>query len=327
MSGISLRVSRVTIHAEVVGPGAPWAAEAPFASPAELADAIARLAAEAPQNGRRVRMIVALEPPLVQLRTLTDLPPVNPADLATLVAARASRFFRRNGAPLLTDAAWTTDGHGARVARAAAAEEPWLEAIAAGARVAGIALAAIAPVGAPELSLLPGGLKAERRLAERVAIRRWATTAVAMWVLLGGLYATRLAVGLRHTRRELARLAQPAAAVIAARRELRDATALIETLDRASADRPAVAARLERIVAALPDSAFLTSLTLDATGAGVLTGLARRAADVVARLEASGAVTHARLDGPVLRETMAGKDWERFTIVFGEGGRGNGEWR
>jgi hypothetical protein len=315
------------IRAEVTGPGASWAAEAPFVTPGELADAIARLAAEAPRHGKRVRMTVALESPLVQLRTLADLPPVKPRDLATLVAAQTSRYFRRNGAPLVTDAAWQSNGLGPRVARAAAAEEPWLEAIAAGARTAGIELLGVAPADAPELSLLPGGLKAERRLAERTAIRRWATVAVGMWVLLVALFAARLVVGLRETKRELARLAQPAAAVLAARRELRDAGALIEMVNQAAAHRGALAARLSRISAALPDSAFVTWLTLDASGAGVLTGLARRAADVVARLESRGAVVHPRLDGPVLRENTAGKDWERFTIVFGDGGRGNGEWR
>ncbi len=271
---IHLRVSRSLVRAEVLGPGAPWAAEAAFATPGELADAIARLAAEAPRNGKRVRMTVALEPPLVQVRSLADLPPVKPADLATLVAAQSSRFFRRNGSALVTDATWETNGDGPRVARAAAADEPWLEAIAAGARTAG-----------------------------------------------GALYAARLVVGLRQTKRELARLARPAAAVLAARRDLRDASALIETLNQAAAQREVVAARLGRISPALPDSAFLTSLTLDASGSGVLTGLARRAADVVARLEARGAVAHPRLDGPVLRERTAGRDWERFTILFGRESR------
>lgn len=321
---ISLRISRSSVRAEVAGAGSPWTAEAPFANPAELADAIARLAAEAPRNSKRVHMAVALEVPLVQVRALADLPPVKPHDLATLVAAQAGRFFRRNGAPLVTDATWESNDAGARVARAAAAEEPWLDAIAAGARSAGITLTSLVPVDAPGLSLLPGGVKAERRLAERMAVRRWGAAVVGTWLLLGGLYAARLVLGLRETKRELARLAMPAAVVVAARRELRDAAALIETLDQSAAQRQAVAGRLARIAAALPDSAFLTSLTLDARGAGVLTGLARRAADVVARLDARGAVAHPRLDGPVLRETAAGKEWERFTITFGERGTGNG---
>lgn len=313
---IHLRISRSRIHAEVSGRGTPWAAEAGFATPAELADAIARLAAEAPRNGKRVHMTVVLEPPLVQVRTLADLPPVKAADLATLVRGQANRFFRKNGAPLVTDAVWT-GGKDVRVVQAAAAEEPWLEAIAAGARAAGIDLDGIAPAGAADLSLLPGGVRAERGRAERRTVRRWAMAAALAWALLGGLYVTRLVVGLNGTKRELARLQRPAATVSAARRELRDASALIETLNTAAAQRAGVGARLARISNALPDSAFLTSLTLVADGSGVLTGLARRAADVVARLQTRGAVSGARLDGPVLRESAAGKDWERFTIVFG----------
>jgi hypothetical protein len=313
---ILLRISRSTIHAEVSGPDVPWAAEASFATPSELADAIARLAAEAPRNGKRVRMNVALEAPIVQVRTLADLPPVKPEDLVTLVAAQANRFFRKNGAPLVTDAVWAGPKD-TPVAQAAAAEEPWLEAIAAGARTAGIALDVIAPADAPDLSLLPNGVRAERRWVERLVLRRWAVAAAGAWALLGGLYLGRLIVGLNHTKRELARLQRPAAAVSTARRELRDASALIQALNSAAAERTSVAARLARISSALPDSAFLTSLTLDVDGSGVLTGLARRAADVVARLQARGGLTGARLDGPVLRETFAGKAWERFTIVFG----------
>lgn len=317
---IRLRISRSLIRAEVAGHGQPWIAEAAFETPGELSDAIARLAAEAPRNGKRVRMLVALDSPIVQLRSLADLPPVRRGDLAALIAAQANRYFRRNGSPLVTDAAWEPSGNGVRVARAAAAEEPWLEAIAAGARAAGIALEAIAPAGAPDLSLLPGGLREERRRVQRGAIRRWVAGVAGLWVALGTLYAMRLVVGLRGTRRELARLAQPAAAVIGARRELSEASALIETVTRASATRGTIAERLQRISSALPDSSFLTSLTLDTGGSGVLTGLAQRAADVVARLETRGAVAHPRLDGPVLRETAAGRDWERFTIIFGEEG-------
>ena len=95
-----------------------WAGEASYAELGELADAIARLAAEPPRACRRVT--VELERPPVQLRALHDLPPVKPRHLAALVAQQAGRFFRKNGQPLVTDAAWVGKGE-ARVARAAAA--------------------------------------------------------------------------------------------------------------------------------------------------------------------------------------------------------------
>ena len=61
---------------------------------------------------------------------------------------------------------------------------------------------------------------------------------------------------------------------------------------------------------------MLTSLTLNADGSGVLTGAARRSAEVVARLERSSEIVDPRLEGPAVRENVAGHDWERFTILF-----------
>src|SRR2546426_6102730 len=92
---------------------------------------MARLAAEPPGACRR--LVVSLDRPPVQLRTLSALPPVKPQHLAALVAQQAGRFFRKNGQPLVTDAVWVGKG-AARVARAAAVEERLVEAIVGGAR-------------------------------------------------------------------------------------------------------------------------------------------------------------------------------------------------
>jgi hypothetical protein len=46
-------------------------------------------------------------------------------------------------------------------------------------------------------------------------------------------------------------------------------------------------------------------------------GAGRRAADVLAAVERSRAVSNPRIEGAIVREAMAGRDWERFTIVFG----------
>src|SRR5881296_3297707 len=97
---LRLRVTRTTLRAEAVHRGAvTWTAEASYADAAELSDAIARLAAEAPERCRRLG--VTLERPPVQVRTLADLPPVKQRELRALVAHQAGRFFRRNGHPLV----------------------------------------------------------------------------------------------------------------------------------------------------------------------------------------------------------------------------------
>src|SRR5207245_9313185 len=81
---------------------AVWAGEAFYESPNDLAEVVARLAAAPAERCRRLR--VTLERPPAQTRTLTDLPPVRDRELAALVANQAGRFFRRNGAALVTDA-------------------------------------------------------------------------------------------------------------------------------------------------------------------------------------------------------------------------------
>src|SRR5439155_23446863 len=120
------------LRAEAVERGSvTWAGEASYGDVGELAEAIARLAAEPPRACRRIT--VTIERPPVQVRALTDLPPVKPRHLAALINQQAGRFFRKNGQSLITDAVWvgTRD---TRLARAAAVEEPVVEAIAAGAR-------------------------------------------------------------------------------------------------------------------------------------------------------------------------------------------------
>src|SRR6266571_9242256 len=217
---LRLRIGRSTLRAEAIERGSvTWAGEASYANLAELADAIARLAAEPPRACRR--LVVALDRPPVQLRTLTELPPVKPLHLAALVAQQARRFFRKNGLPLVTDAVWVGKGP-TRMARAAAVEEPLVEAIAAGARAAGLWLETIAPAGeAATLTLLPRSERQSRERAARGRTRRLTMATGGLWLAVGALFLGRLAWERRNVERELAALAQPLAAVLQARRELR----------------------------------------------------------------------------------------------------------
>ena len=100
---LCVRIGRSFLHAEVIEHGSViWAGQASYGESGELADAIARLAAEPPRTCRR--LVVAIDHPPLQLRTLTNLPPVKPRHLTALVAQQAGRFFRKNGQPLVTDA-------------------------------------------------------------------------------------------------------------------------------------------------------------------------------------------------------------------------------
>jgi len=313
---LHLAVGASTIRAEARrGAVVVWAGEAAYDSLAELTDAIARLAAEPAERCRRLR--VALERPPVQTRTLSELPPVKERELAALVAQQAGRFFRRNGAPLVTDAVWL--GNGAkRVVRAAAAPEPILLAVVTGAREAGLLVEGIAPAGSADgLLLLPSVERAARMRAGRRVLKRLAVAAAGVWAVAALLFGVRLTAERRAVELELATAQAPLAALLDARRELRTAEATIRALADARGARGRSLALLLRVSAVLPDSVVLTSFTWRADGSGVLTGAARRAADVLAQLERSGFLQRPRIEGAVVREGLAGRVWERFTIAFG----------
>jgi hypothetical protein len=311
-----LRIGRSTLRAEAIERGSvTWAGEASYANTTELADAIARLAAEPPRACWR--LVVVLDHPPAQRRTLTDLPPVKPRHLAALVAQLSGRFFRKNGQPLVTDAVWVGK-EPTRQVHAAAVEEPLVEAVAAGARAAGLWLETIVPAGETALlMLLP---KSERESRERLARRRTRRLAVAtcgVWLAAGALFVGRLFWERRNVERELAALSQPLAAVLQAHHELRDAETTLNAIATAERDRGLSLGLLTAVTGALPDSSVLTSFAWNADGSGVLVGGARHATDAVARLDRLGSLVDVRLGGPVVRESIAGREWERFTILFG----------
>jgi len=323
---LDLTVGSSAVRAAILRHGVvDWAAECPWGSESELIDVIARLAAELPRPSRCVT--VTLERSLVQQRTIRDLPPVRGAVLPRLVAAQDRRFFRRNGRLLVTDAVWVGE-NGSRVARAAAVEQPLVEAIAEGARAAGMTLVDVVPADAPRtLSLLP---PTERHARDRVArrrIRQLAAVTTAVWVVTAGLFAGRLTSERRRVDAELAAAQAPLAAVRAARRELAAAEAAIEAMRLAERDRGRVLATLGAIARALPDSVVLTSLVWTTDESGALGGVGQRASDALAALRRAQVVADPRLDGRVVRETVGGREWERFTIIYGrrDGGRGTGD--
>jgi len=321
-----LRVGRGRARAELVGGGAAlWAAEVEFASVGELGVAVAALLVRDDLPARPGAVRFEIEPPLAQLRTLGGLPPVRPDQLRELVATQSGRFFRRNGHPLVTDAAWTLADRRTRgPAMAAAVEEPWVETLVDGARTAGVPVLAIEPAGLPadvSLDLVPPTERRRRRAHTLVGVRRLAFAVAMVWVAAGAVYLARLSHERAAVEREIAGLATPVAAVQRARRALGATAGIVETLERERAARGAVLGSLAGLIAALPDSDFATALTLDATGSGEVSLVARRSSEVIAALETSAAVVSPRIAGAVMRESVAGRDRERFTITFGGGSR------
>ncbi len=294
---------------------AVWAGEADYDSPSDLTEVVARLAAAPAERCRRLR--VTLERPPAQTRTLTDLPPVRDHELASLVANQAGRFFRRNGAPLVTDATWVTNGTG-RVTHAAAVEEPLVLAIVAGAAEAGLAVESISAAGvSPQLQLLPTAVRTVRARARRRTVVRLAIAACAAWLVAGVLFGVRLMIARRDVEAQLAAATAPLAAMRDVRREMRTAEAMVLGLAEARRSRGEALATLARVNSAMPDSAVLTSYTWRSDGSGVIAGAGRRAADVLAGVERIHAAPNPRLEGAIVREALGGHEWERFTIIFG----------
>lgn len=316
---LRLRIGAHVVQAELVKRGRVlWAAEASHAGPHDLAETIAQLVAEPGMPSHSTRIHVELAPPIVQLRTLEGLPPVRASALPVLVANQSARFFRRNGKPLVTDAAWVRTPKGAdRVARAAAVEEPWIDAIIQGATAAGLVLERLGPPAPSRLVLFTEAEHVRRRRAWRNSLGRLAVAAAALWLGVGLLVAFRIHRERQRIDARLAALAAPIEAVLAARSELAATTSMIEAADAADRDRRAFAARLGAILNALPDSAYLGSLELDARGGGSLTGSARRSVEVIENLERTAAVASPELDRPAVREPRGSSSWERFVIRFG----------
>ena len=315
-SVLHLVVGEERVRAEAVRSGTVvWAGEATYESSADLAEVVARLAAEPAERCRELN--VTLERPPAQTRTLGDLPPVRDRELAALVANQAGRFFRRNGAPLVTDATWVQNGKG-RVTHAAAVAEPVVLAIVAGAKEAGLNVTGISAAGvSPQVQLLPTAERAARERAQRRLVARLGALVLASWVLAAAMWLARLVVERRAIDAELAQADAPRTALHEVRQEMRIAEAMVEDLSRARASRGEALAALTRVSAALPDSSILTSYSWRANGSGVVAGAGRRAADVLAAVERSHAVVNPRLEGAVVHDAVAGHVWERFTITFG----------
>jgi hypothetical protein len=99
------------------------------------------------------------------------------------------------------------------------------------------------------------------------------------------------------------------------------AEALLTTLDAANTARHRLQDQLLAVASALPDSAYLSSVSIDTLGRGLMTGGAHRATEVVAALERAHAAPNPRLEGAVTPDPMSRSRWERFTILLDGGPR------
>ncbi len=294
-----------------------WTTEQPCDTPALLE---AELAAVRTLEGipRGLRTLnVQFGRGLVQHRSLRGLPPIGAGALDDLVSLQRTRFFRSSEHDLTTAASWQARRRNeASIASAVAIDREWLDALANGARRAGLRLGRVTPSGVPRLSLLPDATRRERDAARRRITRFLVIAGIMLWLGAASVYLLRLRLMERQLASTIARLQAPASAVLEARRALDRAAAMLDTMRRAGLRRRAAEARIATIVGALPDSALLLSLQADSSGVVKVSGLGRPAAAVLA-----GWATHAELS-PVRLEGVPEPDpgdarWERFAATLG----------
>jgi Tfp pilus assembly protein PilN len=152
---LGLSVGASTVRAVLVERGViAWAGKAAYQTEDDLAEVIAHLAGEAGRPVRRAR--IALERDAVQLRTVTPVPPLKPGPLRRYVALEATRLFRKNGAPLVTDGISIAGDANLRALWMAAAPEPLLRRILDGMTQAGLRVETLGPAA----DVLPGALAA-----------------------------------------------------------------------------------------------------------------------------------------------------------------------
>jgi len=295
-----------------------WNADVPLASADDLLATLEDSVARQPARSRR-DVTVLLHPPLVQTRTLGDLPPVGDGELRSLVQTQASRFFRLNGGSLVVGAVWMP-GDPPR-ARAAACDHALVAGIEAAARRAGAGRVVIRPeAGEPadrRIALeTPGGRRARLRSAVR-ATALPLTVALGCWAGAGLLYLADLSWDRRAVSAALAELEGPLAQIRQIETEL-DAFLPVAAAVRAQGPEGAWAGQLlARLGDALPDSSLVTSMEAQRDG---LVRLELRAQDPGHVLESltMASFPHPMLaDLPVSDSSEAGRGWSRFTVSTG----------
>jgi len=314
---------RVELHVEAAAVGrAPrgadgrWTDEVAYQTTAELTDVIAH---QSLGNGRPARLMVVLEPAVVQRRELLDLPPVPQRELDRLVARGAARFFRQNGHPLITAVAGSgITTQAGRAVRAIAVDSALTDAILAGATRSGAHLTDIhASETGPAISLLPMSERQRRQRQEWKAVLRIAAGTLVLWMATAAVLAGWIGWKTHVVDRELRRLEEPRLALAAARRSMDSATAMVDSIAATDRERDLLAAGLRALVGALPDSALLTRLELDAHGKGALDGRAAAAHLVTERLLEISSLPAVRLIESGNRDSTGGVIWERFRIAMG----------
>lgn len=344
-SRLGLALDADSVRAVVVrGRRLRWAASAPYGDAADLADAIAHLAAECPIRVRDARLAVSW--PLAQLR-VTEFPHrLSHREIIDHVRLAQRQFFLQNGSPLVVGALLLEkipDSDSRSVVLVAVALD-LLEATATGIAAAGLRLTNAAPAciwllrsqaialslseqvedgtaflaacaaassDSPSISLMPPSQQAAERSRLDATVRRWALASAAALALATTSEIVAVDRARRNADLELSTMASALLRVEGIRRDLDRATGALTLFDARTKSRSV--RLLADVARALPPEAFLTALRWEAGDRVVLSGLAPRSSAAIAALERAPGVSRARLSGAVTRETVGPREYDRFT--------------
>ena len=303
-----------------------WAGESAYEGLDDLPAVIRRLTAEPTFRPPTRRVRVELAHGVIQLRTLTDLPPVRASELPALVSNQASRFFRRRGGPLVIDAKHVKGRRPGGDVKAAAVEETFVEAAVAAVESAGLRVEAVVPADAGSqvcLSLLPPSVRAARRSDAGRRLGRLGLAVAATWILVGAIYLGDLLRDRRTIAEELGLLREPLALFVEARRNMRAAAEAVAQIEQTSRSRGWVTQLLASITADLPDSAYLTSFRVGrSTRSGSIEGRTTDVAAVLERMSDGPTLREPRLDEPSLHDAAGDAPGRRCRLVLGVAGGG-----
>jgi hypothetical protein len=299
--------------------GLTWSAGCAVADAGDLEAAIIEMGQVPAVHEAKAEIRIAIGEPVLQSRSLHDMPHLSATDLRLLVGRHSDRYFRKNGVPLVTSARWEQRARRLRSwrARAVATEEPWVSAVERGAERAGLGLRAIQAAGQPRLILQSAQSAAIRRARHRRELRRLVLAVVLAWLATFTVLMLRQQSDLAWLRDEETRLAEPARAVSDVQRRMHEASAAIAAVRQSALRRESALLVLGSVLAALPDSAYLTAFHWEESGAGAMTGAAPDAASMLATMEGNIVLKEPRLDGAAMRDSVDGAVHQRFVIKFG----------
>ncbi len=142
---LGLGIGRTRLSAVLLdGDTVRWAASRPLAGGEPLANDVRALLASCPRSRLRPPVVVAaIGPAASQLKLVVDLPPLaEPTVIAAIVREQASRFFLKNGVPLVFSGARAASPTSAW---AAAFEEPVIRAVIEGCDSVGLTVRLVTP--------------------------------------------------------------------------------------------------------------------------------------------------------------------------------------